>query len=596
MKSLKTTSLFKIAFLFILNLYFKNLIVFIISLIYLFLVDKKSIIFLLSIFLVYTLAYKICLDYIPYGYVYKTSDDYFVADKIFYKVKVDSNNYVEVGDIVSFKGSGKRIDDEDLLKQNIVYLNNNYSKCHISLPYKNTLKRLDFFQDNANLFKKILFNDYVDDNNLDYYLGYGFAFYYLLQTIFRRNKYLSIVLLFVYLIFFGFETKLLLLLIDFFLSFFKLDKVAKLSLKMLAISFLNFYLFFNYSFLISLIFSLIYSTDVGNNPFVLGIIQSYYFGQVGLLSCVFHSAYTSLRIIMFLVSLIVFYCPFLLNFYLLIMKAFSFVIKIMTFGIRGKISYLTIVILFISYFLVNEYKKYILYVELIICLVFFNNPISHVSFVDVGQGDAILIKDKENTLIDTGSSYNYSKLKRELYNQGIYTIDHLIITHSDSDHSGNISALQRDFKVKEIIEDGKDVDSGNIYLQYLYVDEYDNDNDNSLIYYLSINNLSFLFTGDISKNVERELLNKYKINHIDVLKCSHHGSKTGTDSYFVSKILPRFAIISTSGLYGHPHQDTIDTLNSYLVDIFSTKEKGSIHFYFSLFNLLKTDSDVILIN
>jgi len=61
---------------------------------------------------------------------------------------------------------------------------------------------------------------------------------------------------------------------------------------------------------------------------------------------------------------------------------------------------------------------------------------------------------------------------------------------------------------------------------------------------------------------------------------SHHGSATGTSSYFVGKILPDYAIISTNGKYNHPHKETLDTLNSYLVDILITKELGNIKFNF----------------
>lgn len=210
------------------------------------------------------------------------------------------------------------------------------------------------------------------------------------------------------------------------------------------------------------------------------------------------------------------------------------------------------------------------------------------------QGDSILIKSKTNILIDTGSNYNYYKLKKELFNQGIYTIDYLIITHSDEDHSGNIEALKKDFKIKEFLEDGKDIIS-DIKLQYLYVDSYDDENDNSLVYYLYLNHLSFLFTGDISRAVENKLVNKYELGKINILKVSHHGSKSGSSPYFISKILPDYAIISTNGNYGHPHKETMETLDSYLVNILSTKESGTITFYLSLINFIKTNKEIIII-
>ena len=117
---------------------------------------------------------------------------------------------------------------------------------------------------------------------------------------------------------------------------------------------------------------------------------------------------------------------------------------------------------------------------------------------------------------------------------------------------------------------------------------YDNDNDNSLIYLLNVNNLNFLFTGDISSNVEKVLVHKYPSLDIDVLKVSHHGSKTASFKLFLGEIMPEFAIISTSGQYGHPAEEVIENLNAYLVRIFNTKEDGDIEIYFTeLYNIIK---------
>ncbi len=589
MKKLKTLSLFKIAFLLAINIYFQNIILLLISLIYLFIAniyDGLSLILLLLIFYLCTL---INFDILPLGYVTSVKKDYVIVDKIIYKVKSEGD--LEIGDIVLYNFKASKISDDELLNKHILYSNNNYKKLAFSLPLKKLVNKAN----ENSLYKKILLNDYVDNNEFDYYLGYGFAFYYLLTKLFKKNKYVSLLVLFVYTILFGFEIKLLLILIDFILSFFKLDSLNKLSIKILVITFINYHLFNNYSFLISLLFNFLNITKYRNNVFVLGLIQSYFFGQVSILNCLLFEHYINIRIFIFIITFITFFLSFLYAPYTYLMKILSFILKIMTFAIRGKISIITILIIIFSSLFIKKYKKYCLYVILLICLISgLNNPFKKVFFCNVKQGDSILIKSNVNILIDTGSSYNYYLLKKELFKQGIYIIDYLIISHSDEDHSGNIEALKKDFKVKEIITSGKDINE-DIYLQYLYVDDYDNENDNSLIYYLNTNGLSFLFTGDISKEVERSLVNKYDIGKINVLKCSHHGSKTGSDSYFISKILPDYAIISTNGFYGHPHKETIDTLNAYLVNVLSTKQEGSISFILSFFNLIVSDKQIILI-
>ena len=590
MKKLKTLSLFKIALLFVLNLYFKNIFLFVISLAYLFISYLYDGIFFIVLICIFYALNLVNCDIIPLGYVSEKKINYVVVDKLIYKVKT-SSNYLEVGDIVCFNDASSKSEDSDLLNKNILYLNDEYNKLAFSLPYKEINKKAN----EDNLYKKILLHDYVDTNEFDYYLGYGFAFYYLLTKVFKKNKYLAICLIFVYTLLFGFEIKLLLIIIDFILSFFELESINKLSIKLIIIAFINIHLFNNYSFLISLLFSFLNLTEYHNNVLILGLLQSFFFGQVSILNCLLFEHYINIRIIIFIITFITFFLSFLYKPYLFVMKFFSFILKIMTFSIRGKISIITLLILLIFNFFIKKYKQYLLYLILLICLISgVNNPLVHVSYIDVNQGDAILIKSKTNILIDTGSNYNYFKLKKELFNQGIYTIDYLIITHSDEDHSGNIEALKKDFKIKEIVGEGKDINS-DINLQYLYVDTYDNENDNSLIYYLYLNKLSFLFTGDISKEVENRLINKYELGKINVLKVSHHGSNTGSSSHFISKILSDYAIISTNGNYGHPHKETIDTLNSYLVNILLTKDSGTITFYLSLINFIKTNDKIIII-
>ena len=548
MQNLKNILLFRLTIIFFLNIYFKNIFIFLISILLLFILDKTE-----SLILIVLFAISLVHINLPtIGYVSRVKDDIAIINNTEF-----TNLDYSVGDFV-FK-----------------------DKVFKNTPYKMSLNHLNSFnKELSDLFKKILFNDYVSDQDLIFNIGYGFGLYFLLRKIFDKNKYLSLFLLFIYSIFFDFELKLLFLIIDFILSFFEVDNINNLSIKIIVITLIDINLFLNYSILLTLIFSFIYKSNYYKSKFLIGLVQSFFFGQVNILSCLVYNWYLNIRIFIFIISLFSFVCPLLLPIYLIVMKVLSCIIYIFLISIRGKISIITLMILLISY-LFGIRKDYQLYLLLLMCLLTLNNPIKHVTFIDVGQGDATLISNLNyKILIDTGSAYNYHKLKKTLYEEGVYTLDYLLISHNDEDHCGNVDNLMRDFKIKKTVYDKYDIAYKDLYFNCLDVGIFDNDNDNSVVYYLDINDYSFLFTGDISKNVERLIVNRYAIDKVNCLKVSHHGSATGTSSYFVGKILPDYAIISTNGKYNHPHKETLDTLNSYLVDILIIKELGNIKFNF----------------
>ena len=565
MQSLKNLLLFRLTILFLLNVYLKNIFILIVSIVLLFLLDKKE-----SIILIVLLVISLFHFDIPtIGYVSKVKDGIAIINNS----EVEDLEY-EVGDFVF---------NEHVYKKT---------------PYKASLNRLNSFDtDVCKLFKKIIFNDYVSDNDLLFNIGYGFGLYFLLRKIFDKNKYVSIILLVIYSIIFDFELKLLFLIIDFMLSFFDINNINNLSIKIIVITLIDINLFFNYSILLTLIFSFIYKSNYYKSKFLIALVQSFFFGQVNILSCLVYNWYLNIRIFIFVVSLLSFICPLLIPIYLLVMKLLSCIINIFLISIRGKISFITLMILLISY-LFGIKKDYQLYLLLLMCLLTINNPIKHVTFIDVGQGDSTLVSNLNyKILIDTGSAYNYHKLKKTLYEEGVYTLDYILISHDDEDHCGNVDNLLNDFKVKNIVYEKGDIAYNDLYFNCLDAGIFDNDNDNSVVYYLDINDYSFLFTGDISKSVERMIVNKYELAKINCLGVSHHGSNTGTSSYFIGKILPDYAVISTNGKYNHPHKETIDTLNSYLVDILITKELGNIRFNF-IGNLkyLSYKNQIILLN
>ena len=125
--------------------------------------------------------------------------------------------------------------------------------------------------------------------------------------------------------------------------------------------------------------------------------------------------------------------------------------------------------------------------------------------------------------------------------------------------------------IKELnIEDNK--------LYFLNNKDYGNENDNSSVIYTELNNHKFLFMGDASITTEKEILNKYNLPNIDVLKVGHHGSKTSSSKEFIDEINPKYSIISvgTNNRYGHPNKEVLENLED--SKIYRTDHDGSIMF------------------
>ena len=118
----------------------------------------------------------------------------------------------------------------------------------------------------------------------------------------------------------------------------------------------------------------------------------------------------------------------------------------------------------------------------------------------------------------------------------------------------------------------------NIDLTFLQTKEYDNENDNSNVIYTEINRYKFMFMGDASITTEKEILNKYNLLNIDILKVGHHGSKTSSGKEFIDEINPNYSIISVgkNNRYGHPNKEALDNLHD--SKIYRTDKDGSIIF------------------
>jgi len=257
-----------------------------------------------------------------------------------------------------------------------------------------------------------------------------------------------------------------------------------------------------------------------------------------------------------------------------------------------------VIAFFMSYIFALEkdaiYKKrhYYIYPLLSVFLMVINpylNPYGSVTMIDVGQGDCYLISlayNQENILIDTGG-LSYKDVAADivipyLKYKGIKKLDTIYISHQDFDHCGALESLKAQFKVEQVIEDfDKNMHQNHVFKQ-LNTKNYDNENDNSLVIETTLGGLVYLFTGDISIQVEKDLLRSYPQLDVDVLKVGHHGSNTSSCNEWIRKITPKISLISVgkNNQYGHPNKKVINRLKAYGSYIIRSDEAGTFSIYF----------------
>lgn len=209
-----------------------------------------------------------------------------------------------------------------------------------------------------------------------------------------------------------------------------------------------------------------------------------------------------------------------------------------------------------------------------------------VVMIDVGQGDCFLIQqpfNQGNILIDTGGLKNKDiatyTLVPYLKSQGIFSLDYVFISHDDFDHNGAFNSLSQQIEIKQTINTYQEkMTIGDVTIEMLKTPKVSDGNDNSLVILATVNHLKYLFTGDISSNVEEQLMNDYPNLHVDVLKVSHHGSSSSTSSAFLNKIKAKVALISVgkNNLYHHPSLEVISRLNDYGIKVYRSDEMGMV--------------------
>ena len=263
----------------------------------------------------------------------------------------------------------------------------------------------------------------------------------------------------------------------------------------------------------------------------------------------------------------------------------------------------------------NNNKFNIIIIMFIIFLSLRTVSSNQITFIDVDQGDSILITINNKTiLIDTGGNINYknkeykyqiskNKILPYMKSIGIKKVDYLILTHGDQDHMKESIYLVENFKIKKVIFNCgsynelekelikvldkkkikyysciKELNIDNNILYFLQTKEYDNENDNSNVIYTELNGYKFMFMGDAGADKEKDILDKYNISDIDVLKVGHHGSRTSSSKEFIDKIKPKYSIISVgkNNRYNHPNKEVLNTLDN--SKIYRTDKDGSIMF------------------
>jgi len=278
-----------------------------------------------------------------------------------------------------------------------------------------------------------------------------------------------------------------------------------------------------------------------------------------------------------------------------------------------------------KYDLLKKKRRFWLIVSFSFILIFINvlfpSSLLAVHFINVGQGDCILVQtpQKKNILIDGGgtpySDYDIGKnivipyLRRE----GISQIDIMFLTHPDTDHLEGLLPVLKEMKVNLVVDSGVQYQD-KMYLDFLSLIQEDenisyfqtragdvirigsdieisiinpsivsncvleNDfNNNSIVLKLQYKNTDFLFTGDIEEPAEINILSRNNLLKSDILKVAHHGSDSSTGDLFLEKIKPEVAIISVgANNFGHPNPDVIKKLEKKCQKVFRTDLNGTI--------------------
>ncbi|MEG3325446.1 DNA internalization-related competence protein ComEC/Rec2 [Streptococcus suis] len=297
--------------------------------------------------------------------------------------------------------------------------------------------------------------------------------------------------------------------------------------------------------------------------------------------------------------------------------------------ILGKPSELVLLLLLVSLFLLYDFhrrKKWLLGLSLVLALLFFitKHPLENeVTVLDIGQGDSIFLRDMRGrtVLIDVGGRVDFAAkeawqersrqanaertLIPYLHSRGVDRIDSLVLTHTDTDHVGDVLEVAKQVQIGRIVVSpgsltvpefvatlkkinvpvhvvkvGVRLPIFDSYLEVLYPDGTgDGGNNDSIVLYGRLLETNFLFTGDLEQG-ELDLIETYPNLPVDVLKAGHHGSKGSSYPEFLDHIGAKIALVSAgeNNRYKHPHQETLERFDSRNIQVYRTDQQGAIRF------------------
>lgn len=311
---------------------------------------------------------------------------------------------------------------------------------------------------------------------------------------------------------------------------------------------------------------------------------------------------------------------------------------LMITGRQALFWYLLLAICILLFLISFEQKKYPFISTILVTVAFFSfyslpkmNPNGRVIMLDVGQGDAFLIKtpfNQEVVLIDTGGVVSFHaeedwKVRKEtnyhaknlvsaaIKAEGVSQLHAVFLTHSDTDHIGNLGFLTDEIPIRDLyIASGMEetetflkefsemkkrprvtpltsptlLSVNRLTFQVLNpADKSKGENGDSLVLLSKIGELTWLFTGDLEEGGERDLVLRYPNLQADILKIAHHGSSTSTSPAFLKQVDPKVAFISAgkNNRYGHPTPEVINRLHDRGINIHRTDLNGAVHFVYN---------------